>query len=89
MDITTAVLCSEALVLGAQRRHLLWLSQFKVSTRGSGIMVEAGGERRELKMSFTGDGKITEGLSSRLLADAPVGLQEEQHLSSAFSSPSA
>ena len=52
-------------------------------------MVEAGGERWELKMSFTGDGKITEGLSSRLLADAPVGLQEEQHLSIAFSSPSA
>lgn len=40
-------------------------------------------------MSFTGDGKITEGLSSRLLADAAVGLQEEQHLSIAFSSLSA
>ena len=40
-------------------------------------------------MSFSGDGKITKGLSSRLLADAPGGLQEEQHLSIARPSPSA
>lgn len=43
---TTAVLSSGALVLGAQKRHLLWLSQFKVRARGSVIVAEAGGERQ-------------------------------------------
>lgn len=41
-------------------------------------MVEAGGERQgNYNCSFAGEGKITEGLSSRLLPDAPGGLQEE------------
>lgn len=37
-------------------------------------------------MSFTGDGKVTEGLRSRLLTNVQVGLQKGQHLSIAFSS---
>lgn len=47
------------------------------------------GKTGELQLSFAGEGKITEGLSSKLLPDVPGGLQEEQHLSIAFASPSA
>lgn len=41
---TTAVASSEALVLGAQKQHLLWPSRSKVRAEGNVIMTRAGGE---------------------------------------------
>lgn len=78
--ITIAVPFLEALVQGAQKQHLLWLSQSKVRAKGSIAVVESS----EIGFLWCGGGKIIKALRNRLLANAYFGFQEGQYCSIAF-----
>lgn len=85
---TTAVASSEALVLGAQKQHLLWPSRSKVRAEGNVIMARGGGEtQRDQDCHWRWQDHWR--LRNRFLANAQVGFQERQHLSITFSRYSA